>query len=322
MAKERVEGDIERLKGRLDAIRYQGNNYWTVATLRTDRGQQVTIVGNLLTVSVGDSLELEGEWITHRTFGRQFQFRSFEVLAPSSNEGVVGFLESKLPDIGRNRAIQLVRHFGAGEVFSVIADEPLRLTEISGITAERARRIQRDFARAQEQRDTLVFLKGFRLTDYQAAKIMSRYGTGTREVLKEDPYQLIDDIEGFGFKTVDDLARRVGVDHRGLPRAKAGCVHVLEQARDRGNTFLPLDELRRQVVKELAIGAGLVNAALEVLAEDGSIVLEDDRAFTRRLHRMELAIAGRLASLLGIEAGSAEAPASSDPSAERREVSP
>ena len=103
----------ETIKGRLDAIRYQGDNYWTVANLRTDRGKTVVIVGNLLTVSPGDSLELTGEWKNHPTFGKQFQFSSFEVLAPSTNEGVIGFLESKLSDIGRNRAIEMVRHFCA-----------------------------------------------------------------------------------------------------------------------------------------------------------------------------------------------------------------
>jgi len=290
----------ERIKGRLDAIRYQGDNYWSVATLRTDRGQDVTIVGNLLTVSIGDSLELTGEWTTHRTFGRQFQFRSFEVLTPSTNEGVVGFLESKLPDIGRNRAIEIVRHFGADKVFDVIARQPQRLTEISGITPERARRIERDFGHVRDLRETLVFLKQFRLTDHQAAKIMARYGAAAREVLKEDPYQLIDDIDGFGFKTVDELARRVGVDHHGLPRAKAGCVHVLRQAQDKGNTFLPLDELRRQVVKELAIGAARVNDAIGSLVDGGSVVVENDRAYTRRLHQMEHAVAAKVANLLGL----------------------
>lgn len=299
----------ERIKGRLDAIRYQGDNYWSVATLRTDRGQDVTIVGNLLTVSAGDSLELVGEWTTHRSFGRQFQFRSFDVLMPSTNEGVVGFLESKLPDIGRNRAIEIVRHFGADKVFDVLTDEPQRLTEISGITPDRARRIQRDFSHAQSSREVLVFLKQFRLTDNQAAKIMSRYGSGAREVLQEDPYQLIDDIDGFGFKTVDDLARRVGVDHHGLPRAKAGCTHVLRLSQDRGNTFLPLDELRRQVVKELAIGAGRVNEALNLLVERGAVIVDGERAYTRRLHQMEIAVAAKLSSLLGAEA----APTKGDP---------
>jgi exodeoxyribonuclease V alpha subunit len=137
---------------------------------------------------------------------------------------------------------------------------------------------------------------------------MSRYGTGTRDVLKENPYQLVDDIDGFGFKTVDDLARRIGVDHHGLPRAKAGCRHVLKQAQEKGNTFLPLDELRRQVVKALAIGAGRVNDALVVLAEEGSVVVEKDRAYTRRLHRLEIAVAERLASLLGNAASSGEQP--------------
>jgi exodeoxyribonuclease V alpha subunit len=306
---------IERIKGRLDAIRYQGDNFWSVATLRMDRGQDVTIVGNLLTVSVGDSIELTGEWTTHRSFGRQFQFRSFEVLAPSSNEGVVGFLEGKLPDVGRNRAIEIVRHFGADKVFDVIANEPQRLAEISGITPERAERIHRDYVQVHEQRETLVFLKQFRLTDNQTAKIVSRYGMASREVLQRNPYQLIDDIDGFGFKTVDDLARRMGVDHHGLPRAKAGCVHVLGQAQDKGNTFLPLDELRRQVVRELAIGAALVNEAVKLLVEQDALVVENERAYTKRLHQMEFDVAGKLSTLLGLTESGADDPDPTGPNA-------
>ena len=287
----------EIIKGRLDGIRYQGDNYWTVASLRTDRGVDVVIVGNLLTVSPGDSLKLSGEWKNHPTFGRQFQFSSFEVLAPSTNEGVIGFLESKLSDIGRNRAIEMVKHFGADKVFEILANEPDRLVEISGVTPERAKQIHADYLKIQSTREVVVFLKQFRLTDNQAAKIFKRYGMRVREVLKEDPYQLIDDIDGFGFKTVDELARRMGVDHNGLSRAKAGCIYLLQVAEDKGNIFVPKESFRRQVVKELAIAPKLADEAVKLLVEKGSVILEKDRIYSARLHQVEQAVADKLAVL-------------------------
>lgn len=287
----------ETIKGRLDAIRYQGDNYWTVASFRTDRGKEVTIVGSLLTVTPGDSLELTGEWKNHPTFGRQFQLSSFEVLAPSSDEGVIGFLESKLSDIGRNRAIEMVRHFGADKVFEIIANEPGRLVEISGITPERGNQIHADYVKVQNLRELMVFLKQFRLTDNQAARILNRYGARAREVLQEDPYQLIDDIDGFGFKIVDELARRVGVDHNGLSRAKAGCIYLLQVAQDKGNIFVPKEEFRRQVAKELAVAPKLVDEAVGLLVEKGTVILENDRVYNSHLYELEQAVAEKLLSL-------------------------
>jgi exodeoxyribonuclease V alpha subunit len=267
--------EMETLKGRLEDIRFQGNNFWSVATLRTDRGHQVTIVGNLLTSSPGDSLKLSGKWRVHPSHGRQFEFRSFEVLTPSTNEGVVG----------------------ADKVFEILEKAPGRLTEIAGITPERARRIGESYGQQAQIRDTLVFLKRFRLTDGQAARIIEKYGTRARDVLKENPYQLIDDIDGFGFKTVDEIARRIGVDHHGVSRAKAGCIYVLRLAQDKGNTFAPRDEFRRQVVKELAIAGQRVDEAVNILVESGAAVVEGDRIYSRRLYDVEVAVAAKLSEL-------------------------
>jgi exodeoxyribonuclease V alpha subunit len=302
--------EAETLKGRLEGVRHQGDNYWSVATLRTDRGQRVTIVGHLLTVEPGDSLRLSGEWKNDPRFGWRFVFSSFEVLAPSTDEGVVGFLESKLGDVGRNRAIEMVRRFGRDQIFDVIENEPQRLTEIAGITPERARQIHVDFRKAKGLREAMVFLKQFRLTDNQAARLLHRYGGRAPEVLQQDPYQLIDDIDGFGFKLVDEIARRVGVDHHGMARTKAGCAYLLQVAQDKGNTFMPLADFRRQVAKELAIAPATVDRALALLCESGSVVLENGRVYAARLHAAEQAVADKLTTLAtpGNELGRTERP--------------
>ena len=282
------------LCGVLKRIRFTGERFWSVATLEAHDGRERTIVGNLLTVSPGDTLRLEGDWQLHARFGEQFRFRSFEVLAPATDEGVIGFLDSQLSNVGRVRATEMVRRFGRDHVFEIIERDPERLAEIPGLTQERALAIQTDYLAVKALRETLTLLKQFRLTDHRAAKVIERYGAQARDILQNDPYRLIEDIDGFGFKTVDEIAHRIGVDPQCLGRARAGCLHFLGVAEEKGNTFVPEAVFVRQVAQELGVPRERVCEALDALAAAGVITRAAGRVQSTRLRQAEEVVAGRL----------------------------
>ena len=287
---------METIQGRLDFVRYQGDNFWTVAELRCN-GACVTIVGNLIDAEIGDSLKLTGQWQKHERFGKQFKFTSCETVVPTSDEGVVGFLESRLYGVGRARAIEMVRRFGADKVFDVISNNPERLQEITGITAARAEQIRQDYLHTKSVRDTVVFLKQFQLTDNQVGKIIEKYKDKTCEIIKNNPYQLIQDIDGFGFKTVDTFAIRMGVDRNGIERAKAGCVYVLHVAQNEGNSYIPYNEYVTKVVKELSVPKQGIEKAIKELHEVKTIIVDENRVYGKYMHALECRVASLLSEL-------------------------
>lgn len=284
---------METIQGKLDHIRFEGDNNWTIAGLLAN-DKNITIVGSLVGAKIGDSLELAGEWQDHPSFGQQFKFHSCTVIEPVTDEGVIGFLESRLANVGRARAELMLQHFSADRIFDVILKEHHRLTAIPGINAERAEKIHLEYTESKKLRDTIVFLKQFRLTDNQVSKVIETYKNKTIEVVKKNPYQLIKDVSGFGFKTVDEFALRMGIDRHGIDRAVAGCLHVMQVAQGEGNTYLPSDLFRTTVRELLRVTFELVDKATEALSQDRLIVLEGDRVYNAHLRGLEFDVANRL----------------------------
>ena len=291
------------LRGTLTNIRYQGRGHWSVATLRTTDGE-VTCTGPLVAVQEGDSLELSGGegWTDAPKFGKQYQFKRAQVVVASDSDGVVAYLTS-LPDIGYSRAMEIVERFGAQGVWPVLEDHPEKLLAISGITQARARSIRESYLARKEQREQLVFLKRWGLTDYQCSLVLERYGDECEAVISENPYQLMD-LDGMGFLTVDKISRRCGVRRDSLERACAGVLHMMGVAQQMGHVYVPLGRLRSRCLKDLAVPADRAGEAVGQLEGEGKLVVEGppdfagpSRVYLRGLHESELTIVARLVEL-------------------------
>jgi exodeoxyribonuclease V alpha subunit len=293
---------METLKGTLRAKRYSGKGFWTVASLepagaaRGECGALVTVVGPLVGVEVGDSIEIEGEWVDDPRWGRQFKFRASRTLTPSDHEGVVAWMAGRLPGVGRARAIEIVRAIGPEQIWHVLEHEPLRLCGVSGITPERAQAIRAAYLQQRAGRDTLVFLQRWGLTDWQCGQIVARYGSESERVLRDNPYRLIE-IDGFGFKRTDEIAQRLGVPLDHIERARAAALHMLDVARALGHVFVPLASLAKRCLADLEVPAGRVREAVAVLLEERKVIVEGDNVYLPALHAAELHVASRLAAL-------------------------
>lgn len=263
------------LRGTLERIAYQGRNFFSIAALRTTDGK-ATIKGPLVGVAVGDSLELAGAWVDDPRWGPQFVFRTSTTIAPADACGVVAWLESRLPGIGRSRAMTLVERFGQQGVFAVLADHPERIAEVvPGITVEKAREIGAAYRASVGDRDTMVWLKRWQLTDVQCGKVLAHFGGGekAKAALEANPYALLA-LDGFGFPTVDGIAIRMGVPVDSLERARCGVVHVLTEARQEGHTFLPERELVQRAAKVAAPGIARDRVEAVLQGERDGVVVE------------------------------------------------
>lgn len=271
---------MEKLLGVVNRFVFRnGENFFGVASV-TAAGKDVMrgavrVTGKLVAISEGDTVEFSGEWIRSPKYGEQFKVREARTVTPSDAAGIVAWLSS-LPNLGHARAAKLVEHIGAESVWSVIEHDSDRLTEVSGITPARAEEIRAAYAERIGERDRMVFLKRWGLTDLQCAKLIKQYGDRTESVLRERPYAMTD-VDGFGFVTVDTIALRLGVPRDSVERAKAALRHMLADARDSGgHTYFPRKPLIARTARQLSIPISSLCKALDALVRDDDIVIDGD----------------------------------------------
>ncbi|MBO5620623.1 MAG: ATP-dependent RecD-like DNA helicase, partial [Butyrivibrio sp.] len=174
-----------------------------------------------------------------------------EVSVPDDVASMQRYLGSgAIKGIGEKLAARIIKEFGE-DTFRIIEEEPERLEEVKGISASKAREIGTQMAEKREMRDVMIFLQQYGISDNLSVKIYNTYGSRIYSVIKENPYQLSDDISGVGFKTADEIAERVGIQVDSDYRIKSGILYALLQSTLDGNTYLPIEELIRKTTNVL-----------------------------------------------------------------------
>lgn len=278
------------LRGELVEFRVRGGDFWGTGTLRPRHdGGEVTIVGKLLGARAGDTLELEGDWTVHARFGRQFKLTRCDVVLPSDASGVVGWLAAKLPQISRRRAEVLVERHGVDGVWSILdAGDAVPLCELDGITMERAAEILAAYRAHRVERDRIVRLKGWGLTDNQIARIIATWGDDAETRMLDNPYDLIECVPGIGWTRADEIAKRMGVAHDAPPRIAAGTLHALREATGKGHVFVAQGKLTAVVAtKVCGVDEDLVRRELAGLLDRAALARHEQNIYLPRLYRAE-----------------------------------
>ncbi len=297
------------LEGTLDRVVYANEETaWSVVKVKpAGEREEVTAVGRLLGVQPGESLRLEGAWEEDRKFGRQFRFASYRRVVPATAEGIEKYLGSGLiPGIGKKMAARLVAHFGL-DTLDVIEHQPQRLAEVPGIGPKRRGEIQKAWVEQREVQEVMVFLQSHGVTTHHAIRIYKTYGPGALSVVRNDPYRLAVDVHGIGFLTADRVAAALGLPADSPRRARAGLLHVLDEAADRGHVFLPRGRLLEDAGALLGLGAEVLAPTLDELAAEGLAVVEatagangtagEPAVFQRALHAAESGLAEAIAAI-------------------------
>jgi len=287
---------------------------WGKGELRTSV-ERVDFVGTLTGVRVGDSVELTGAWDHHPRYGRQFKVRQAVVRRPESPEGIIKWLASTLPDVGDNRARKLVERFGVN-LWAVIENDHKALTEVEGITPPRAEAIKLAYFEHKAERDNMIALRGWGLTDKQISRCIDEWGNLAEVVrrIRTNPFHLSRCVHGFGFLRADKVATKVGVAHDAPERIEAAVVHALEDASEtHGHCYAGGGALVRIVSEELLqVPAAKVEQGIRDAETSGLIVVQfsqpdaegkrSRRIYLTRLYVAERDSAGKLAQLLTVKA--------------------
>ncbi len=247
---------------------------YTVVRIRAS-GEIVTAAGNLASPVPGERLRLKGKWIEHPRFGRQFKIEEYETHAPVTVEGIERYLGSGLiRGIGRRMARRIVQAFGE-ETLEVMDQRPGKLAEVEGIGRKRIEAIREAWEEQKEIRQVMVFLQSYGAGPALAARIYRKYGDHSISVVRENPYRLAFDVFGIGFLTADRIAQKIGFALDSSARAEAGVIHVLQECVAEGHVYYPRIPLVQRCQKILQIDRQIISRAVDSLAAEGKLVIEE-----------------------------------------------
>jgi len=238
--------ETSSLSGQLTYVIFKNDeNGFFIGTMKTEANEEshqkskVTITGAAINgiPEKGSDLNLQGIWIDHPKYGEQFKFSLIREDFEVSPQGQIKFLTNYVKGLGSVKATDLVKAFGT-DLFEFIRNEDGVLSEY-GIEEEIILRMKEALDEYGEDGEAVAVLSSYEITANSIKKLLERYKSANKavQIIQENPYQLIDDLEGFGFMKSDKIARHLGFDLNHLKRIEAAVIHVLKEIAQRGNTY-------------------------------------------------------------------------------------
>lgn len=293
---------IETLEGTVSAVIYQNpENGYTVLRVKSREGSQ-TVVGELADVSVGETIIATGVWVDHPSFGPQFKASAMETAIPTGVDGIYNYLASGIiKGIGKQTARRIVDKFGS-ETLTVIETTPDRLAEVRGITLKKAKAIHEEFLQKAGMRRLVEFLTEHQMPVSLALALWRRYADRAINIVRADPYLLLNEELGVRFADADRLAAACGIAADDLIRVEAGIQFTLTHNLNNGHCFLPVDKLLDAAGRLLRLDEpALLSEGLDALRLQGKVVCTPvaglDAVYLAELHEQESYIVERIASM-------------------------
>lgn len=254
--------DMETVQGAVERVLFEApdSDYIVFRIRREDDESLLTVTGNGPKPLVGDRIEIMGRWTQHKKYGRQMAASAWKRLVPDTADGIERFLASgAVKGIGPSLARRIVSAFGS-QTMAVMEKEPKRLLKIEGIGAKKLAVITESFYEEKQVNDLALDLETHGVSGRYAARLVQKYGEEALYVLTEEPYRMIAEIDGIGFKTADQIALAYGMDPQSPERLAAGLTYVLQDMTQNGHVCIP--------DRELVYRASLILRAEQLMLRD------------------------------------------------------
>ncbi len=278
---DKITGIIERI------TYYNQENGYTVLRFRPEQRQDyyylglnldglLTVTGYFFELSTGERIEFTGEYTTHPKHGLQFSAQKFERFVPVSQSGIERYLGSGLiKGIGPQLAKRIVNQF-KDRTLDVIENNPKRLEEVPGIGKERIEKIILAWKEQKAVKEVLLFMHDHKINSNTVLKIYKTYGDHSIEVVKNNPYQLEQDVFGIGFKTADQIAQNLGLPHDHPGRIDAGIIYTLNEEVSEGHVYTLKTKLIKQAQGLLHTNEENIFSSIRRLIIEDRIRVEGD----------------------------------------------
>lgn len=287
-----------KLKGEIVDIIYKNEiNSYTIANLETET-EVFTVVGYLPFVNVGDNLKLEGKFVTHQEYGRQFKIDTFEKIIPETLDALERYLANgSVKGIGPATAHKIIKEFGE-DTISIFKFEPQKLAKIKGISNSKAIEMAESFNENFELWQLVGFLDKFKIPVSAAQGIYKKLGENTIQKIEKNPYILVDMVRGVDFKQIDKMALDLGMEYTNPERIANGIKYGLNIISMNGHTCVEKQNLINFMVDLLNIPEDLIESELINLKAQNKIIIEKrekaEWVYLYEYYKAEMNIAERL----------------------------
>lgn len=298
--------------GTIAAIFFQNpSNFYKVLLVRVAettadyREKEIVVTGSFGDVQENELYRFYGELVDHPKYGRQLKVERYEQEKPTTANGIVGYLSSeKFPGIGKKTAEKIVELLGEEAIEKIIAD-PSVLKQISGLTKPKREMIAETIRLNHGMDQVIMGLNRYGFGSQLAFSIYQTYKNEALDIIQENPYQLVEDIEGIGFKRADNLAEQLGIAADSPRRIRAAILHqIFQHAVQTGDTYVPAEMLLSQTIKILETSRPIeiqpdqVATVIIQLVEEGKIQQEGTNLYENSLFFSEWGIGNSIQRLL------------------------
>lgn len=297
-----------KIIGSVKSVIFHNNeNGYSIVKIEDESNKELIVTGKFPLVGEGETVEVDGLTKIHPKYGEQLVATKVTIKKPTTVEQIEKYLASGLiAGVGPVTANNIVKTFGV-DTLNIIETNPAELSKVRGVSLEKARLIALRYNDIRKLQDAVMFLQNYDVSINMAVKIYDKYKSGTEAIISKNPYKMVEDIDGIGFKTADKIAIKMGIDPDSTFRMRAGIIYVLNEITMKtGSTLVDSSILNKSVFDLLGISNENKNDAFDqVVANliiDGYIkeYIQDQEVYysLSKYYNMERAIAGKLAKLM------------------------
>ena len=288
---------MEELKGVFVSEIYKAPDSAYKVVLVKANNKNYTLSGNLPLLEEGLSYVFYGDFVNHPKYGKQFKVTSYKRIK-DTKAGLITYLSSdKFYGIGKKTATKLVEILGEDALLLITKNKEV-LDKIPNLTKAKKQLIYEQVKANSEEDATYIELYNYGLTPKMANKLYEQYGTNTLNLIKENPYRLIYDVVGFGFKKADNLAMSLGINADNEIRIKEAILYTLTNScYQDGNCYILVNDLIKMTNNYLNIDTKLIIDSLEELKDKRRLVQKDTKVYPNVLYNAEFKVAQYLKQL-------------------------
>ncbi|MBK1666908.1 ATP-dependent RecD-like DNA helicase [Rhodovibrio sodomensis] len=291
--------DATHVAGEIMKVRFTDiDTGFSILRVRRDGGDVVTVQGRGDAVVVGGRISAEGKWVVDPKWGRQFKAKFIQAEIPETPDGIVRYLANAVDGIGRKTAERIVAKYGTQT--AQVLESPTMIAA-ADVPDQKAKAIADHWKLRTRYGRLLSMLYAHDIGPGFARRIIDVYGDGTMQVIQTNPYKLIEDVRGIGFKTADQIALSQSMPREAPERARAGLLSQVQQYQRSGHCATPANTLIAETSDLLMVKERLLRAELDRLIHEGRLV-EDTIAgqpvlFDKRMRDCEIEVAERIVTL-------------------------
>lgn len=254
----------------------------------------ITFTGEFYELKEENDYILYGELTNHPKYGEQFKVTHYEQLMPENKNSIISFLSSKLfPGVGVKLATSIVTTLG-DNVIDIILDDYKHLLSVPSMTEKKASKIYDILSREARSYKMILELQRLGFTIAQASTIYKQYKEKTMDVMNDNIYHIVLEVDGIGFKTVDKIRTQVNIDDQDERRIKACILYIMKElSTDTGSTYHSIKEIHLGLSNYLGFQIEIEQTKnyLLFLNKENKVIIVDEKYYLEEYYQLEKRIA-------------------------------